>query len=68
MVKTICNFLKFIFLLEREEKLKNLILSTKEFVKNNGNSKQKKENLKECKEIEEEENFHEEEDKRVFAK
>jgi len=65
--KKIFKILKFIFLLEREEKLKNLILSTKEFVKNNGNSKQKKENLKECKEIEEE-NFYEEEDKRVFAK
>ena len=50
--------------------MKNLILSTKELVKNNGNSRDKPENKKEIKEKnEEEENFIEEDaDKRVFAK
>lgn len=51
---------------EREEKLKNLISSTKELVKNNQKDHLAKAGVKEI--HEEEENFIEEEDKRVFSK
>lgn len=60
----------YYFFLEREEKLKNLITSTKELVKNGGSSKHKKENSKTYSKEnqDDEETFCEEESKRVFAK